>query len=107
MNDVMRRFAEQKIREAIEKGELDNLPGKGKPLQLEDYSHIPEELRAGYKILKNAGLLPEEMDIQKAIAALEQALEENQPEEAKDRLRKKLKEKKLHFNILMEKRRRG
>jgi len=45
-------IAERKIQEAILNGELDNLPGKGKPLQLEDESGIPKELRLAYKILK-------------------------------------------------------
>jgi hypothetical protein len=52
-------LANHKIRQAIEAGELDNLPGHGKPLSAEqqqtDYSH-PEAL--GNKLLKNAGLTP-------------------------------------------------
>lgn len=74
MQDILSSIAsiaEQKIREAIRNGEFDNLPGKGKPLSLEDLSHIPEELRASYIILKNAGILPEEMQLEKEIISLE------------------------------------
>ena len=45
-------LAEQHIKAALEKGELSNLPGSGKPLQLDDDSHVPPELRAGYRLLK-------------------------------------------------------
>src|SRR6266540_3378743 len=42
---LFQRIAEQRILEAQRKGEFDNLPGKGKPLELEDLSWVPEELR--------------------------------------------------------------
>ena len=43
--------------EAIERGEFDDFPGKGKPLHLgEDDRTVPEELRLAYRMLKNAGL---------------------------------------------------
>ncbi|BBB92826.1 MAG TPA: DUF1992 domain-containing protein [Methylomusa anaerophila] len=106
MKDLIIKIAEEKILEAIENGELDNLPGKGKPLDLQDCCHIPPELRAGYKILKNAGLLPEEMELQKEIAALEKFIADCQQEDEKESLRKKLIEKNLYYDILMEKRRR-
>ncbi|MEV2466904.1 DUF1992 domain-containing protein [Paenibacillus larvae] len=50
--DVFSMIAEQKIQEAIQKGEMDNLPGQGKPLVLENWSSVPEDLRLAYKILK-------------------------------------------------------
>jgi Domain of unknown function (DUF1992) len=48
-------LAERKIAEAIERGEFDDLPGAGKPLELEDDPLVPEELRMAYRILRNAG----------------------------------------------------
>lgn len=48
-------IAERKIQEAIEEGQLDNLPGYGKPLELEDLSHIPPDMRMAYTLLKNSG----------------------------------------------------
>lgn len=54
-------IAERKIAEAIANGELDDLPGAGKPLELDDDALIPEDLRMAYRILKNAGYAPEEI----------------------------------------------
>ncbi|AGA91077.1 protein of unknown function (DUF1992) [Thioflavicoccus mobilis 8321] len=56
------QLAEQQIREAIGRGELENLPGAGRPLKLEDLSMVPEALRAGYLLLKNSGFLPPELE---------------------------------------------
>jgi len=58
-------LAEQHIKAALEKGELSNLPGSGKPLQLDDDSHVPPELRAGYRLLKNSGFLPPELELRR------------------------------------------
>ena len=64
-------IAEQRIAEAIAKGELDGLPGTGQPLHLEDDALIPEELRLAYRILKNAGYVPPEVETLNQIAQLE------------------------------------
>lgn len=105
MSDFLARLAEQKIREAIKDGELDNLPGQGKPLDLSSDSQIPADLRMAYKILKNSGLLPEEMDVQKEITSLETLIAACNDEEEKAGLKKKLSHKQLYLAILMEKRR--
>lgn len=67
-------IAEQRIQEAFSAGEFDNLPGAGMPLELEDMSNVPEELRMAYKILKNAGCIPEEIAQRKEIASLSELL---------------------------------
>ena len=54
-------LAERKIAEAVSRGEFDDLPGAGRPLDLEDDALIPEELRMAYRILKNAGFTPKEV----------------------------------------------
>ena len=59
---VIQFIAEQRIAEAQAQGVFDNLPGTGRPLELEDMSHVPEELRMAYKILSNAGCLPPELE---------------------------------------------
>ena len=64
------RVVEQKLAQAIAAGELDDLPGSGRPLELEDLSRVDEELRAGYLLLKNAGVLPEEMVLAKELLRL-------------------------------------
>jgi hypothetical protein len=55
-------LAERRIEEAIARGELDDLPGAGRPLELDDDRLVPEELRLAYRILKNAGYVPPEVD---------------------------------------------
>lgn len=65
------KLAEQHIREAIEAGELDNLPGAGKALDLGTDALVPEELRAGFRLLKNAGYLPPELQLAKEIEDVE------------------------------------
>ena len=55
------QIAERHIQQAIERGEFDDLPGAGRPLGLEDDALVPEELRAGYRLLRNAGYLPPEL----------------------------------------------
>lgn len=69
--DIVDKVAEQRIVEAIERGELDDLPGAGEPLCLEDNSMVPAELRAAYRVLKNAGFIPVEIGVRKDIASLQ------------------------------------
>ena len=68
------RIVEERIREAQQAGAFDNLPGKGKPLELEDQSMVPEDLRMSYHILKNAHVLPPEAELQKEINTLQDLL---------------------------------
>ena len=64
-------LVEQKIAEAIERGELDDLPGAGRPLELDDDALVPEDLRLAYRILKNAGYVPAEVETLNEISQLE------------------------------------
>ena len=100
-------IAERKIREAMERGELDNLSLKGQPIVREDLSHVPEELRMGYKILKNAGVLPEELELRREIVNIETLLDACRDEEERSGLKRRLTARRLRFDILMEKRRQG
>jgi len=61
---------EEKIRAAIRDGAFDNLPGAGKPLDLADDRLVPEDLRMAYRILKNAGFVPPELEARKEAADL-------------------------------------
>ena len=52
---ALQYLAERKIAEAVARGELDNLPGQGRPLDLDDEDPLwPEEVRMARRILKNA-----------------------------------------------------
>jgi len=56
------QIVENRIAEAIARGEFDNLPGAGKPLDLDDDALVPEEERLAFRILKNAGCVPPEVE---------------------------------------------
>lgn len=77
------RIAENRIREAMQDGEFDNLPGAGKPIDLDGYFKLPPHLRVAYSILKSANCVPAEVELLTEIASLEQQLsvvsEERQP----------------------------
>ena len=64
-------LAEKAIQEAIARGELDALPGAGRPLDLDDDKLVPEDLRVAYRILRNAGFVPAELATLKEIGELE------------------------------------
>jgi hypothetical protein len=84
------KIVEERIRRAQQKGQFKNLIGSGKPLKLEDDSHIAEELRLAYKILKNAECLPPEVEIKKEIERTEELLRGMGDTAAKYRTLKKL-----------------
>jgi len=73
-------LAEQKLADAVSRGELDNLPGAGRPLELEDAALVPEELRLAYRILKNAGHVPPEVEQLNDIAQLERLVCDGNPD---------------------------
>jgi len=102
--NVIALIAEEKIKEAKDKGEFDDLPGKGKPLKIDDLSHVTEDLRASFIILKNAGVLPEELQLKKKLISLERLIACCYEEEEKAKLRKNWNELQLRFNMLAEKR---
>ncbi|MDR3561137.1 MAG: DUF1992 domain-containing protein [Negativicutes bacterium] len=107
MEDIIRKMAEQKILDAIERGELDNLPGKGRPLDLDDMRGVPPALRMEYRVLKNAGLLPEELTVQKEITALEKLIEACRDNDKQTALRQQLRDRVVYYHILLEKRRKN
>jgi hypothetical protein len=96
--------AERKIQEAIERGEFDNNPLSGKPLPPDGLDNVSPELRMALKILKNAGVVPEEIELRKQITSLTELLMACVNDEEKVSLRVKLNEKQLRYNMLVEKR---
>src|SRR4030095_1313749 len=73
--NALDRLAEQRIREAQENGEFDDLPGAGAPLEFDDDALVPEDLRVAYRLLKNSGFLPPELEAHREIRHLEQLLQ--------------------------------
>jgi hypothetical protein len=72
--DIFDLIAEQRVLEAIARGEFDNLPGAGRPLELDDDSLVAPELRAAYRMLRNAGYVPEEVRLLGELRTAEQLL---------------------------------
>jgi len=68
------KLAESRIEEAIANGEFRDLPGQGQPLDLAEYFAQPATERAGTALLKNANVIPPEVQLLKEIARLEQAI---------------------------------
>ncbi len=65
------KIAEQRILDAIARGEFERLPGAGAPLDLDDDSLVPPEMRLAFRVLKNAGYIPEEVRLRREISDLE------------------------------------
>jgi len=68
---ILDKLVERQIDEARARGDFDELTGAGRPLRLEDLSLVPEELRAAYLLLKNAGYLPPEVRARQEITEVE------------------------------------
>lgn len=71
---LLDQLADAHIEAAAERGEFDDLPGAGKPLPADDAAHVPEHLRAGYRLLKNAGYVPPEIETQRELREVEDLL---------------------------------
>jgi hypothetical protein len=78
--NLLDQIVEARIQAAIERGELCNLPGAGKPLHLDNNAMVPEELRAAYRLLKNAGYLPPELQLRQDVHDAAQLLRQLPPD---------------------------
>ena len=87
--NLLNQIAEARIQEAIDRGDLRGLPGEGQPLHLDDDSAIPEELRAAYRLLKNSGFLPPELQLRREMREAEHLLQQL-PENDRSRARARL-----------------
>lgn len=98
------RIAENKIQEAMEQGLFDNIKGKGRPIDLDEYFATPPEFRLAHSVLKNAKVVPAELELIGEIEALKKELEECADEAAQAQLKKLRDEKTLRLNLLIERR---
>lgn len=94
------------IKQAMARGEFDDLPGAGKPIDLSAYFDTPEELRLAYSVLKSADILPQEAELLKEIAALNKAVEAEKDLAKRGRLLKQIERKRLEFSLMMERQKR-
>ena len=83
-------LVEQRIAAAAARGELDDLPGAGSPLELDDDLLVPEEVRVANRILKNAGFVPPAVEQLRALRDLEEEIAKVGDKTAQCRLRARL-----------------
>jgi hypothetical protein len=96
------RIADTRIREAIAQGEFENLPGAGKPLNLEEYFSTPEDLRMAFSILKNANCAPAEVELLNEISQLQRAIAEAADPASQQELRRTLGTRQTELAIALE-----
>lgn len=100
------KLVESIIKEAQERGEFDNLPGKGKPIDLTAYFDTPEDVRMAYSILKNAGMNSREVDLLREIDELKQVHAAMLDERKKREISREIEKKQIEFSLIMERQRR-
>ena len=107
---IFNKSVESLIQEAIARGEFDNLPNKGKRIDLTDYFNTPEELRMASSVLKSARVKPPEVELLRQIADLKNRLAkcEDNATQAKTgaepcrSIQKRIEMLQIEFNIAME-----
>src|SRR6185369_4280725 len=100
------RLVEQKIREAIEHGQFDNLEGKGKPIKHDAYFSVPGDMRLCFAVLKNSGFIPEEVELLKEIESLDERRAASLDEDVRGRLGTAILGVRLKLDLLLEQRKR-
>ncbi len=98
----LEKFIEEQISKAMAEGEFDDLPGKGRPLDLSAYFQTPENLRLCYSILKNGNFTPPEVELLKEIESLRTQLEATSDDERRRQLKKIIADKTLAAKMLIE-----
>ncbi len=98
--DWLARIAERKIRAAMAEGAFDDSPMKGQPLVFGTNPYVPGELRVAYKLLKDTGFLPEEMELRKEIWTLRDILCTIREDQERDRLTRRINDRVLRLNLL-------
>ena len=99
-------LAEAKIRAAIANGEFDDLPGCGRPLPRDEMARVPDELRMSYRVLRNAGCLPPQLEARKEAARLGALVDAAADPQERARLSRLRREAELRYALIVERRRR-
>ncbi len=101
---IFARIAEAKIQEGIERGDFDSLPGRGKPLRFEDMSGVPADMRLGYKILRNAGVAPPEVELRREVYRLDREIAATHDPAALAELQRRRRDIDLSLAMMLERR---
>ncbi len=101
--NIFEKIAEVRIREAMQNGEFENLPGKGRPIDLKDYFNLPGHLRAAYGLLRNANVLPSEIQLMKEIEQLQNRLDGEKDTRQRKTIFRQIQIRQIELSIVMEK----
>jgi hypothetical protein len=96
------KLVEQRIRDGMEAGEFDNLEGAGRPINLDEYFSAPEDVRAGFALLKNAKIIPEGARLLKEVEELRRELEHCSDPRRRELLSRAVDETMLKYRLLGE-----
>jgi hypothetical protein len=97
---VTLKSVEEAIRAARERGEFDDLPGRGKPLDHSAYFAQPEELRISHHLLRNAGFVPEEVELMREVGELGERLRECPDPAERTRLMREIEARRIKIDLL-------
>lgn len=100
------KLVEAIIKEAQERGDFEDLPGRGKPIDLTAYFDTPEEIRMAYSVLKNAGMTSREVELLKEIAELRQVHAALLDGQRKQEIFKEIEKKQIELSLMMERQKR-
>lgn len=78
--------ARNRIEAVIQRGEFDDLPGRGRRHSFDDEGHIPEDRRMVQRLVENAGFVPEGVALRQRVAAFDEHIrsESLAPDEKSD-----------------------
>src|SRR6516162_3549288 len=93
---------EKLIEDWLAENDCEELPGKGKPLNLDEYFRWPEDLRICYSLLKNSGYVPEEVEQMREIKSLEDELLTCSDAISKIRLERELRAAQVKLSLRLE-----
>lgn len=99
---IFDKVVESLLQEAIARGDFDNLPNKGKRLDLTDYFNMPEEFRLASSVLRNSGVKPPEVEFLREIAELKNQLASCQDNDEQAKIKERIQLLQIEFNIAME-----
>ncbi|HZS44041.1 MAG TPA: DUF1992 domain-containing protein [Blastocatellia bacterium] len=98
---AFRLIALKRIEEAMERGEFDNLPGKGQPLDLSEDPFEHPEMRMANRVLRNAGVAPPEVSLRRELAELKEQLRKSKSEIERAELSREIKVMVLRINTML------
>ena len=97
---IFEKIAEEKIKDWIEKEDFSKNKFYGKKVDNTDYFKVPETLRIAYHILKNANVLPKELQLKSEIIKLRDMLEEITDEDEFIKKLRKFQNLIIEYNIV-------